>query len=119
MNFSLFLTLNDDLFISGNSSFGEKEPKSEDFKTVVRVLEENKMKIIGNNILEGFPKKLTFKDLGFQNKVKLISTGFSHILFHTKNLEVFGYGHNNCGQLGIGTISEKEYQPKKVKLLNN
>ena len=85
INFSIFQTVNDELFICGNTSFGEKESTPEDFKTIVRILEENKLKIIGNNILEGFPKKILFSNLKIQNEVKIISAGFSHVLFHTKN----------------------------------
>lgn len=48
--------------------------------------------------------------------VKFISqsVGASHIFFVTDKNELYGCGSNDCGQLGINTISKKEEIPQKV-----
>jgi RCC1 and BTB domain-containing protein len=59
------------------------------------------------------------KVLGFDNKkVVIISCGSSHSLVLTESGEVFGWGNNAFGQLGIGNNLHQS-SPIKVNLKNN
>lgn len=68
----------------------------------------------GRNIYEGFPRKLSFPLIKPKLSVALISTGYFHVIFSTIDNEIYGWGHNNFGQLGLGSTSEKEIIPRLV-----
>jgi hypothetical protein len=47
-------------------------------------------------------KLKSFMNYSFQNeKIVMLSCGSRHLLAHTENGHVIGWGHNYCGQLGV------------------
>ena len=59
-------------------------------------------------------KKIHIKEL---KDIKMLAAGKDHILFLTKNGEVFGMGDDSFGQLGLGTFTEE--RESHMKMYNN
>ncbi|XP_076173074.1 HECT and RLD domain containing E3 ubiquitin ligase 4 isoform X2 [Ptiloglossa arizonensis] len=76
--------------------------------------EEGQLGLNSKNIIECTPRMV--KTLG-TNVVVQVACGMKHALALTNNGELYSWGYNNEGQLGLGSDTEIEIKPKLVSSL--
>lgn len=101
-NHALALTQNGEVWAWGYNSNGQIGDGSSNVYQKDGSLEDNKDK--------AEPVKIS----GFRGKVKSVSAGYKHSIALTENGEVYGWGWNEYGQLGNGTVVDS-----KIPLLND
>ena len=60
-----------------------------------------------------------FFSMSAQYKVKQIACGGEHAFAVTRNEQVYGWGRNDSGQLGLGFIRDSVKEPYLVPSLEN
>jgi alpha-tubulin suppressor-like RCC1 family protein len=64
----------------------------------------------GQQVQENIPSLIKFPGEN-QRRIDIVACGGEHIFALSKNGELFGWGRNDQGQLGVGYISECIAEP--------
>ena len=104
-----------------NEENGVKKVLCSDNNTAV-LTKEGELYIFGSYIYGVASKKLDqiYYPVPFRGKkVSKIALGGNHILALTSNYEVFGWGRNDCGQLGLGNAIKFYEAPIVLEKMKN
>jgi len=111
---TLVLTDSGNLFIYGSDEYGQSGRTEEEKQEWLS--EFNSKKNNENHILEMLSTPIPIKIPSDKNiKIKDIAMGSHHILALSAYYEIFSWGRNDEGQLGLGYISRPVETPKIIE----
>lgn len=110
------LTSFGEVYILGDNTFGQ-HAKEKDELTKKSGAELAKIKASGIEQFTSYakPSLIAFPTI---DKIEYIACGGEHLFAKTSLDEIYGWGRNDEGQVGVGFLTEKITQPMFIKLLS-